>query len=55
MSWRAQRLIVAELHGLEAEVDALNRLQTESRRSLHPTLATLIPSMLDKAFNGELT
>ena len=52
----AQRRIVAELDALQAEVDALKRLQAETagRRGLHPTLDALFPAILDKAFKGEL-
>ena len=43
-----------ELEPLEAEVDALKRLQAESRRCLHPSLDALLPAILDRAFKGEL-
>ena len=49
-----QRRIVAELDALQAEVDALKRLQAESRRGLHPALDALLPAILDRAFKGEL-
>lgn len=47
---REQRRIVAELGALQAEVDALKRLQAESAAELN----ALLPSILDKAFKGEL-
>jgi type I restriction enzyme S subunit len=45
-----QRRIVAELDALQSEVDALKRLQAETAADLH----ALLPSILDKAFKGEL-
>ena len=45
-----QRRIVAELDALQAEVDALKRLQAETAAEL----AALLPALLDRAFNGEL-
>jgi len=45
-----QRRIVAELDALQASVDALKRLQTETAAELD----ALLPSILDKAFKGEL-
>lgn len=45
-----QRLIVAYLDGLQAKVDALKKLQAETAAEL----AALMPSILDKAFKGEL-
>jgi type I restriction enzyme, S subunit len=42
--------IIAELDALQAEVDALKRLQGESATELD----ALLPSILDKAFKGEL-
>jgi len=45
-----QRRIVAELDALQAEVDALKRLQAETATEL----AALLPAILDKAFKGEL-
>jgi type I restriction enzyme, S subunit len=45
-----QRRIVAELDVLQAEVDALKRLQAETAAELD----ALLPSILDKAFKGEL-
>jgi type I restriction enzyme S subunit len=45
-----QRRIVAELDALQAEVDALKRLQAETASELD----ALLPSILDKAFKGEL-
>ena len=43
-----QRRIVAELNALQAEVDALKRLQAESATELD----ALLPAILDRAFNG---
>ncbi len=45
-----QRRIVAYLDGLQAKVDELWRLQSESEREL----SALMPSILDRAFKGEL-
>jgi len=45
-----QRRIVAELDALQAEVDTLKRLQTETAAEL----GALLPAILDKAFKGEL-
>jgi type I restriction enzyme S subunit len=45
-----QRRIVAELDALQAEVEALKRLQAETAAEL----AALLPSILNKAFKGEL-
>ena len=45
-----QRRIVAYLEGLQAKVDALKKLQSETAVEL----AALLPSILDKAFKGEL-
>jgi type I restriction enzyme, S subunit len=45
-----QRRILAELDALQAEVDALKRLQAETAAELD----ALLPSILDKAFKGEL-
>jgi type I restriction enzyme S subunit len=45
-----QRRIVAELDALQAEVDALKRLQAETAAELD----ALLPSILDHAFKGEL-
>lgn len=45
-----QRRIVAYLDGLQAKVDALKKLQAETAAEL----AGLLPSILDKAFKGEL-
>jgi type I restriction enzyme S subunit len=45
-----QRRIVAELDTLQAEVDALKRLQAETAAELD----ALLPAILDKAFKGEL-
>lgn len=46
----AQRRIVAELDALEVEVDALKRLQAD----ISVELDALLPSILDRAFKGEL-
>jgi type I restriction enzyme S subunit len=45
-----QRRIVAYLDNLQAKVDALKRLQDETAAELD----ALLPSVLDKAFKGEL-
>ena len=45
-----QRRIVAYLDDLQARVDALKRLQAETAAEL----GALLPSVLDKAFRGEL-
>jgi type I restriction enzyme, S subunit len=45
-----QRRIVAYLDGLQAKVDELRRLQTATQKELD----TLMPSILAKAFAGEL-
>ncbi len=45
-----QRRIVTELDALQAEVDALTRLQAETSAELD----ALLPSILDRAFKGEL-
>jgi restriction endonuclease S subunit len=45
-----QRRIVAELDALQAEVNNLKRLQAETAAGLD----ALLPSILDKAFKGEL-
>ncbi|MDP3091367.1 MAG: restriction endonuclease subunit S [Nitrospira sp.] len=45
-----QHHIVAHLDGLQAKVNALKKLQTETAAEL----AALLPSILDKAFKGEL-
>ncbi len=45
-----QRRIVAELDALQTEVNALKRLQGETASELD----ALLPSILDKAFKGEL-
>lgn len=47
---REQRRIVAELDALQAEVDALKRLQAATAAELD----ALLPSILDLAFKGEL-
>jgi len=45
-----QRRIVAELDALQAQVDALKRLQAETAAELD----ALLPAILDRAFRGEL-
>jgi type I restriction enzyme S subunit len=45
-----QRRIVAELDALQAEVDALKRLQAETAAELD----AFLPAILDRAFKGEL-
>jgi type I restriction enzyme S subunit len=45
-----QRRIVAELDALQTKVDALKKLQAETAAELD----ALLPSILDKAFKGEL-
>jgi type I restriction enzyme S subunit len=45
-----QQRIVAELDALQAQVDALKRLQAETAAELN----ALLPSVLDKAFKSEL-
>ena len=45
-----QRRIVAELGALQTEMGALKRLQAETADELD----ALLPSILDRAFNGEL-
>jgi type I restriction enzyme, S subunit len=45
-----QRRIVAELDSLQAQVEALKKLQTATATELD----ALLPSILDKAFKGEL-
>lgn len=45
-----QRRIVAYLDGLQAKVNALRGLQSQSQEELD----ALLPSVLDKAFKGEL-
>lgn len=45
-----QRSIVAELDALQAQVDALTQLQAEAAAELN----AMLPSILDKAFKGEL-
>jgi type I restriction enzyme S subunit len=47
---REQRRIVAELDALQAEVDALKRLQGETTTELD----VLLPAVLDRAFRGGL-
>ena len=45
-----QRRIVADLDGLQGKVDALKQLQAQTQAELD----ALLPSVLDKAFKGEL-
>ncbi len=45
-----QHRIVAALDTLQAEVDALKRLQTETAAELD----AMMPAILDRAFRGEL-
>jgi type I restriction enzyme S subunit len=45
-----QHRIVSYLDGLQAEVHTLRRLQAETQKELD----ALMPSILDKAFKGEL-
>jgi type I restriction enzyme, S subunit len=45
-----QRRIVEELDALQAQVNALKKLQTETAAELD----ALLPSILDKAFAGNL-
>jgi type I restriction enzyme S subunit len=45
-----QRRILAYLDGLQAKVNALRELQSASGQEL----SALMPSILDKAFKGEL-
>ena len=45
-----QRRIVAELDALQAEVDALKRLQAGTAAELD----ALLPAIFDRAFKGEL-
>ncbi len=47
---KEQRRVVAYLDGLQAKVDELKKLQSETSAEL----AALLPSILDKAFKGEL-
>jgi len=50
MKARSQSRIVAELDALQAEVDALKRLQAETAAELD----SLLPAILDRAFKGDL-
>jgi type I restriction enzyme S subunit len=45
-----QQQIVAYLNGLQAQVDAIHRKQAETQKELE----ALLPTILDKAFKGEL-
>lgn len=49
-SFNEQRRIVAYLDGLQAQIDMLKRKQAETQAELN----ALLPSILDKAFKGEL-
>jgi type I restriction enzyme S subunit len=49
-SKKTQRRIVTYIYSLQAKVDELKRLQTETEKELE----VLVPSILDKAFKGEL-
>ena len=46
-----QRRVVSSLDNLNSKVDALKRLQAETAAEL----AAMLPSILDKAFRGELS
>lgn len=50
LSLPEQRRIVAYLDGFQAKVDALKRLQSETASELN----AMLPSVLDRAFRGEL-
>jgi len=50
MKARSQSRIVAELDALQAEVDALKRLQAETAAELD----SLLPAIQDRAFKGDL-
>ena len=45
-----QRNTVAEMHAMQAQVDSLKRVQTETATELD----ALLPAILDRAFKGEL-
>ena len=45
-----RKFVVPKLDALQAEVDALKRLQAETAAELD----ALLPAILDKAFKGEL-
>jgi len=49
-------LVLSELDTLQAEVDALKRLQAETagRQTLHAPLDALLSALLDRVFKGEL-
>jgi len=50
-----QRRIVVYLYGMQAKVKALRELQSAGGDELHPFFGRmLMPSVLDKAFKGEL-
>jgi len=46
-----ERRVVAELDALQTQVDGLKKLQTDTAAELH----AMLPSILDRAFKGELT
>ena len=48
--WDSDPQSIAELDSLQAEVDALKRLQAETATELD----ALLPALLDRAFKGEL-
>jgi type I restriction enzyme, S subunit len=50
ISLEVQRRIIAYLDGLQAKVNVLRELQAESGKEL----SALMPSILDKAFKGEI-
>jgi type I restriction enzyme S subunit len=49
-SKKTQRRTVTYLYSLQAKIDELKRLQIETEKELEE----LVPSILDKAFKGEL-
>ena len=50
LSHGEQRRIVAYLDGLQAKIDSLKQLQAKTQAEID----ALLPSILDKAFKGEL-
>jgi len=50
MSLNEQHRIVTYLDGVQAQVDALKKLQTQTAAELD----ALLPAILDRAFKGEL-
>jgi hypothetical protein len=55
LRYDGQQHIVAYLDGLLAKVNVLRELQSKSGEELRPCVGrTLMPSILDKAFKGEL-